>query len=203
MGIVGSCGHPYLTGGQGSSQQLGLGAQRAGGRGGSHKGLQANKPTAQGAELPVRAFGISCVLRLVMASVGTTTPLVKGCPSCGAIRHSRTATLQRPRPPPQPPVHPSPTSESPRTWSCFRNRETETFPCKPKQPLTFFFFFKKKNLCFHCWRKLEPSAWPQTGFPQADVLGASTHAAPKGRALGGSRRLALHQLFSHRSMNTR
>lgn len=136
-----------------------------------------------------------------MASTGATTPLMKRFPSSGAIwqRHSLAAIFQRPRPPPQPPDHPSQTSESPRNRSCFCNRDRNVSH-KPKQPLIFSFL--KKNLRFHCWRKLEPSVWPQTGFPRADVLRASTHAAPKGRALGGSGRLGLHQLFSHRSMNT-
>lgn len=71
---------------------------------------------------------------------------------------------------------------------------------KAKQSLTFFFL--KNLLCFHCWRKPEPCVWPQTGFPPADGLRASTHTAPKGRALGGSKQLGLHQLFSHRSMNS-
>lgn len=90
--------------------------------------------------------------------------------------------------------------EPARTWSCFFNRETKMFPTKQSSPWPFFL---KNLLCFHCWRKPEPCVWPQTGFPRADVLRASTHTAPRGRALGGSRQPGLHQLLSHRSMNSR
>lgn len=91
-----------------------------------------------------------------MADAGTTTPLMKRCPSSRAIQHSQSlvATLQRPWPPPQPSVHPFPTSESARTWSCSCNQETETLPAGQSNPWPLLL---KKNLCFHCWRKWEPS----------------------------------------------
>lgn len=79
---------------------------------------------------------------------------------------------------------------------------TERLKCVLQSKAVPDLFFLKNLLCFHCWRKPEPCVWPQTGFPRADVLRAPTHTAPKGRALGGSKQLGLHQLFSHRSMKS-
>lgn len=124
---------------------------------------------------------------------------MKRCPYIRAIWHSHSlaAALRRPRPPPQPPVCP---------WNqqgLNLASSTGRLKCFLQSKAVPDLFFLKNLLCFHCWRKPEPCVWPQTGFPRADVLRASTHTAPRGRALGGSRQPGLHQLLSHRSMNSR
>lgn len=97
------------------------------------------------------------------------------------IQHSHrlTATLQRPQPPPLFP--PSPTSKSPSLGlASLIRRQKHSLQAKAASVVSFFL---KKIVRFHCWRKPEPSVWPQSGFPRADVLGASTHAALQGQAL--------------------
>lgn len=171
MGIVGSAwtSQPYQWPEQPPAAGFWSPEQRAGGRTQRATSKWTNYTSSRAVCDNVWYFSCPGRLGQVTASAGAATPLMQKRPCGGAIQHSHSpaAALRGPRPPPQPPAHPSPTSEAPRTWSCFCNGETETFPSSQSSPWPFlFFFFLKKNLCFHCWRKAEPSGHKQASHEQ-------------------------------------
>lgn len=114
--------------------------------------------------------------------------------------HSLAAVLLRAGSPPQPPAHRPPTSESPRIWSYFCNQETETFPASQSSPWPLFL---KKKLVFPLLEEAGPLCLATNRLPTSRCAQSIHPHTPKGRAFGESRRLALHQLFSHRSVNSR
>lgn len=137
-----------------------------------------------------------------MANAGTITPLVNRWPYNRATRHSCSlaAALQRAKLPPQPPAHWPPTFESSRIWSYFCIQETKMCPASQSSPWPLFL---KKKLVFPLLEEAGALCLATNRLPTSRCAQSIHPHTPKGRAFGESRRLALHQLFSHRSVNSR
>lgn len=130
---------------------------RVEGSGQDHKGLQANKPTTQEAKLPVATFGIFGVLggwdwwwqmqvlpHLWWRGAHPAVPFNIARAWLPPSRdHDHLLNLQS--------IHSPPLNQQ---GLGLADQETETLPAGQSNPWPLLL---KKNLCFHCWRKWEPS----------------------------------------------